>query len=278
MKNNKSFSAMILVSLVLGSTTLSAQANKIVLWNKLGSEHEVLNSKIGPDGRFIGSAFHYEPGQFGNGFVRQSTDSEVVFDLPTDAGLAAHGTMEAWIVPKVSNPMPFEYGIFCLICIKGDTPATGGVDLWWGDGVTGLGFEGFFFHDGGYADTGREAHQFVAVPGIPIHAAITWDIGGIGGTSDTLRVYRDGVIIGHTDEVWNPSGMILAPVLLGYSPDSGGYDKFITDNFIVRDYAKSNFDDRFVEVPSIPEPETYAMLLVGLGLLGFMARRRKQSA
>ncbi|PXW83901.1 putative secreted protein with PEP-CTERM sorting signal [Nitrosomonas sp. Nm84] len=28
----------------------------------------------------------------------------------------------------------------------------------------------------------------------------------------------------------------------------------------------------------VPEPETYAMLLTGLGLLGFMARRRKESA
>lgn len=29
--------------------------------------------------------------------------------------------------------------------------------------------------------------------------------------------------------------------------------------------------------PAIPEPETYAMLLAGLGLLGFMARRRKET-
>lgn len=28
-------------------------------------------------------------------------------------------------------------------------------------------------------------------------------------------------------------------------------------------------------VSSVPEPETYAMLLAGLGLVGFMARRRK---
>jgi hypothetical protein len=27
---------------------------------------------------------------------------------------------------------------------------------------------------------------------------------------------------------------------------------------------------------AVPEPETYAMLLAGLGLMGFVARRRKQ--
>jgi hypothetical protein len=32
-----------------------------------------------------------------------------------------------------------------------------------------------------------------------------------------------------------------------------------------------NFD----VVSSVPEPETYAMLLAGLGLLGFIVRRRK---
>ena len=32
-----------------------------------------------------------------------------------------------------------------------------------------------------------------------------------------------------------------------------------------------------VGTPAIPEPETYAMMLVGFGLLGWVARRRKQS-
>jgi hypothetical protein len=33
-----------------------------------------------------------------------------------------------------------------------------------------------------------------------------------------------------------------------------------------------------VNIAPVPEPETYAMLLAGLGLMGFVARRRKQSA
>ena len=34
----------------------------------------------------------------------------------------------------------------------------------------------------------------------------------------------------------------------------------------------------FSNVSAVPEPETYAMMLAGLGLLGFAARRRKQKA
>ena len=39
--------------------------------------------------------------------------------------------------------------------------------------------------------------------------------------------------------------------------------------------ASVSFDS---SVGAVPEPETYAMLLAGLGLLGFVARRRKQRA
>jgi hypothetical protein len=35
-------------------------------------------------------------------------------------------------------------------------------------------------------------------------------------------------------------------------------------------------DLTFESAGAIPEPETYAMLLAGFGLLGFAARRRKQ--
>jgi len=45
------------------------------------------------------------------------------------------------------------------------------------------------------------------------------------------------------------------------------------------DVSSSTLEDHFAPIaPGIPEPETYAMLLAGLGLFGFIARRRKQKA
>ncbi|MBK9347983.1 MAG: PEP-CTERM sorting domain-containing protein [Burkholderiales bacterium] len=40
-------------------------------------------------------------------------------------------------------------------------------------------------------------------------------------------------------------------------------------------YRTLNVDDLKITVTSVPEPETYAMLLAGLGLIGAVARRRQ---
>lgn len=53
-----------------------------------------------------------------------------------------------------------------------------------------------------------------------------------------------------------------------HSTFSFNYGRDFTDNKDVGNYAMA--------VATIPEPETYVMLLAGLGLVGFIARRRKQ--
>ncbi|TXT24981.1 MAG: hypothetical protein FD134_1278 [Gallionellaceae bacterium] len=60
----------------------------------------------------------------------------------------------------------------------------------------------------------------------------------------------------------------------------GEYKKAVEDDFRRRVIARDEHDDSgggSCATP-VPEPETYAMLLAGLGLLGFTTRRRKQNA
>jgi len=45
--------------------------------------------------------------------------------------------------------------------------------------------------------------------------------------------------------------------------------------FLRVDYSLTNFRDTTV-MAAVPEPETYAMMLAGMGLMGFVARRRKR--
>lgn len=275
---------MIPLGVVLLSFAGGLQAKKILLWNTLDSEEAVLNSEIGPNGTIVGTEFAFESGQFGNGYIRKAIgDNWVEFPRSIPEKLHSAGTVEMWIVPKVPHPVAFEYGAFGLL--NGPySPYVLGFELMWGDGVTGLGLTGALPSTVPTPHTSLEPQQFVATPGVPFHVALTWDVVGIDGSADTMRVYRDGNVVGSTTTTWDPDspgvdptnpGLTPYPLQLGWSPDGGGFDKFITDQIIVRDYAKVSYADRFDAVPSIPEPETYVMLLAGLGVLGFMARRRK---
>jgi len=89
---------------------------------------------------------------------------------------------------------------------------------------------------------------------------------GTGGTgADTLITSGTSLQTGSMD-VWTLSSDNL---------QAGDYYLLVSGN-LVSDTAGS-FGGAVMLAP-VPEPETYGMMLAGLGVLGFLARRRKQQA
>ena len=128
--------------------------------------------------------------------------------------------------------------------------------------------------------------QLTAIGGNSFVVAI--DVNTTREAGETLQLF----------EVWNTTDNVLlynyvGPTnIAGIANNGNGYGDWTLGNISLAgqdatdgilfhaiwtgasDGAESFF---IVGTPAIPEPETYAMMLAGLGLLGFVARRRRQS-
>jgi len=78
-----------------------------------------------------------------------------------------------------------------------------------------------------------------------------------GQATPNTGISENGVITVHSGFI--PGGPILSD------------PQFVNANFLQPGYQIARF-----QVTAVPEPETYAMLLAGLGLVGYRATRRRK--
>lgn len=98
--------------------------------------------------------------------------------------------------------------------------------------------------------------------------------------NEMLAAHKDDdgvvVIVGHGAEMGYVMPYLVNNVSMGFAASHGLANTGIIE--VKLDANDMPYVVSWQGVTPVPEPETYAMMLAGLGLVGFMARRKKQAA
>jgi len=252
-----------------------------ILWNKLGSNSEVINSAYGPNLGFYTdiSPFDpdvvanqaYVPGVFGNAvsigpgsynFVDRAHN--IVWSNVNQYLNPNRGTIEVWYKQN-SDPVAFDHGVYRIF--------DGSYGLGSGIGLTSEIPSGpspllYFGMDFGGTNSGV-SYNISSFNGTWIHLAGVWDRNGIANTADKIRLYVNGSVVASTTIAgWGSTVGQLADIAGGNDNNIAG--QFAVDNLKVYDTALTDFSGRFNE-SAVPEPGSIALLA---GLIPLLRRRR----
>lgn len=238
----------------------------LLLWNKLDSPHDVMHSRVGPDGVIVGDV-EFLPCKYGNGFKplprtgdHNIPDNYIEF---SSLNLGQQGCIEFWYHPDWIDwhvghqVIQFMYGVPCVYPHQPGYYIAMGFNDWQNLWMAGTQeFDGAAFHH--MSVSARPA----SIPGWttaePFHVAVTWDGTETDPTQriklfiagDRVTPYRIGMYGNPTFEHFTPDAVfrLAMPVASGdWNRHPWEGDHGIIDNIKVWSYPKTDFSDRFEE-------------------------------
>ena len=238
-----------------GTLIINVEVPGLVFWNKMGSMTELQNSEEGPGFDHIQGIKEFAPVQHGNGVEVYDVGGNGVHVLtPAPLGNMKAGAIEYWYLSN-STEITREAEYLAGINDPTYSKINLGSAMYWDAGYNGN--CGLYF--GIYDGTSNHSIQTGTVPNAnitfsttePTHLAFVWDWDGINGSADTMRVYRDGVLLLSSQDVmaaWDDS--VTEYMIAGtgdYRPTWHTAPNGKVDNLKIWNYSKTDFSDRFVE-------------------------------
>lgn len=261
----------VLLALLLGISLTPTQAKLVGYWGfEEGAGTTIVDSSgTGNNGTLINGDSARVAGKVGDALYFSGTvgpnSTRVVIPDNSTLDLSTSLTFAAWI--KVDSA-PTDEPIFAK-----EGPNPGDLAYWFGAMSRGFGM--LADSDGSQPWTTEGTYR--EVDSVPVHAwtflVTTWD-------GNTISYYKNGDFLSSLTFSSGPINNSPQDFVIGVN---AGYNFTAFNGLIdeVRVYNNALIESEVTalyNLSPIPEPETYAMLLAGLGVIGLMARRRKESA
>lgn len=220
-----------------GALPGATSVNGLVLWNHLGSSWQLQHSVAGAALTQVGTVWH-PAGVRGKAATSIGDQSYLSVSQRGFFGADRNqGTVEIFLQKRMPVSVPFETPLPAVFGVRPyDGEAWGPIDAYWSDGFTGDGGLQFEITDvSGVTHKANDLGWDAVRVGRWVHVMFVWDINGIRGTADRLRIYREGQLVATNTDTITAIRTADGPVkvLANHAYDRLGKPALIGDELLV---------------------------------------------
>jgi len=220
-----------------GTNIATTPLEQIVLWNTFHNAEELADSRIG-NNFTTPSTPAYADCKFDQGLNITSVNNSSSVANPLST--MQRGFISAQLKPNWAS------GSITAVYVT-DADAAYRCAILWQDNGTAVGFH--FYLNGTYLIEPQDSEFTWSHSASEVfHIAVTWDLSGIDGGSDTARMYLNGQLF-KTSALTPASTTPATTIYIGKRYNNVSAFNGVMENFKMGNYAKTDFSDKDVKEP-----------------------------